>query len=348
MILDDYSLSDCRWLTVEGPLEETVISSRIRLARNLRGIPFSNYASTAQLDHISQKLGRVLAEQTVCPSMEILNLEGLDPVDRMFLSERHLVSHEMVEHAVKRTVGIGDGEQVSVMINEEDHLRIQVLRAGLDLRDAYATVDRLDDAIESRADYAFHPRWGYLTACPTNAGTGLRCSLMMHLPGLVLTREMRKILVGVQEIGLVVRGGQGEGSEATGSIFQISNQATLGVKEGESLELVEREARKIARFEAEARRQLHEQHPSLVEDRIFRAMGILRGARMISSKEVAEHLSAVRMGIALGLVSDVSYRQINEMMIATRPAHLQKRLKATLDTAERDIARATIIRYCLN
>ncbi len=348
MILDDFGLSDCRWLTVDGPLEETVISSRIRLARNLRGIPFSSCATTAQLDHVSQTLGRVLAEQMVSPRMEILNLEGLDPVDRMFLSERHLVSHEMVEHAVKRSVGIGDGEQVSVMINEEDHLRIQVLRAGLNLRDAYGTVDRLDDAIENRIDYAFHPQWGYLTACPTNAGTGLRCSLMMHLPGLVLTREMRKIFAAAQELGLAVRGGQGEGSEATGSIFQVSNQATLGVKEEESLELVEREARKIAGFEAEARRQLYKQRPSLIEDRIFRAMGILRGARMISSREVTEHLSVVRMGIALGLVSDVTYRQINEMMISTRPAHLQKRLKASLDSAERDIARATIIRCRLN
>jgi len=348
MILDDYDVSGCRWLVTEGPYWEAVISSRVRLARNLRGIPFSHHAGEDDLDRIDRAVSDVLAAHADTRQMEIIHLDHLTATDRMFLSERHLISHEMVEGGAKRAVGVGPGEQISVMVNEEDHLRMQSLRPGLQLQEAYGEVCRLDDLIEANVEYAFHPRWGYLTACPANGGTGVRCSVMMHLPGMVLSRQIERILSAVQEMNLAVRGGQGEGSEITGSLFQISNQATLGVREEETIEHVERQARKIARFEREAREQLMKDSPSLVQDKVFRALGILRTARIISSKEVMEHLSALRLGVGLDLVPDVTYGRIHELMVATRPAHLQKRMGAPMDSSERDIARAEVIRGNLN
>lgn len=348
MILEDYLVAGCRWLVTDGPFSEAVVSSRVRLARNLKGIPFSHHASEQDLDKVDRTISEILHGDAQTRQMEFLHLDDLSTNDRMFLSERHLISHEMVEGGSKRAVGVGPGEEISVMVNEEDHLRMQSLRPGLQLREAYQEICRLDDLIENHLEYAFHPRWGYLTACPTNVGTGIRCSVMMHLPGIVLSRQVERILSAVQEMNLAVRGGHGEGSEVTGSLFQISNQATLGVLEEETIEHVERQARKIARFEREAREQLMKDSPSLVQDKVYRALGILRTARIISSKEVMEHLSAVRLGVGLDMVPQVSYGRIHELMVATRPAHLQKRMGSAMDSLERDIARAEILRQNLN
>lgn len=348
MILQDFTVSGCRWLLSDGPYADAVVSSRVRLARNVHGIPFAQHATESDLFRIDRTVTGILSGNSQTGEMEMIHLDDVDATDRLFLSERHLISSEMVGGGVKRAVGVGAGEEISVMINEEDHLRLQSIRPGLQLTQAYEAVNRLDDLIEGEVDYAFHRRWGYLTACPTNLGTGIRCSVMMHLPAMVISRQIQRVLSAVQEMRLAVRGGQGEGSEVTGSLFQISNQATLGVSEKETIDQVERQVRKIARFEIEARDQLMKESPAMVEDKVFRALATLRAARMISSKEVMEHLSSVRLGVGLDLVSDVTYARIHELMVSTRPAHLQKRMGGPMDSQERDIARAEVIRTSLN
>jgi len=348
MILEDFMVSECRWLLSDGPYAEAVVSSRVRLARNIHGIPFAQHATEADLNRVDRTVENLLTKNPETGEMEMIHLDSVDATDRLFLSERHLISNEMVSGGVRRAVGVGPGEELSVMINEEDHLRLQSIRPGLQVTEAAEAINRLDDLIESEIDYAFHPRWGYLTACPTNLGTGMRCSVMMHLPAMVLSRQIQRVLAAVQEMKLVVRGGQGEGSEITGSLFQVSNQATLGVNEEDTATEVERQARKIARFEVEAREQLMKESPAMIEDKVFRALAALRSARMISSKEVMEHLSAIRLGISLELVPDVTYGRIHELMISTRPAHLQKRMGGPMDSQERDIARAEVIRASLN
>ena len=344
VILEDLGIESCGWLSNRGPLFEVAISSRIRLARNLAGIPFAHHAPADDLARVDQLVCGVFANGDRKEVMEFVQLDNLSDLDRVFLSERHLISRDMVEGGRHRAVGISSDQSLSVMINEEDHIRIHGLAAGLDLSRVFERVNDLDNDVEKTLDFAFHPRWGYLTACPTNVGTGIRCSVMMHLPGLVIARQMERILSGVQEMGLAVRGGQGEGSEAVGSIFQISNQATLGIKEQETVDLMEREARKIGRFESECREQLMTESPAMVEDKVFRALGTLREARMLSSKELTEHLSAIRLGVAMGVATSLSYLDINDLLVSARPAHLQKRLGSTLDSVERDIARGNLVR----
>ena len=347
MTFDSIVNSIPEWLKVEGPESGMVISSRLRLARNIAGIPYAHRSDDEKLGEI---IDNVLDTVHIAgfDSANFFRIDSLDELHKTVFIERHLISPALAFKEGNCGVLVGEGENNSILINEEDHLRLQVIKAGLNLDKAYQVIDGMDNALEEDLDYAYHPRWGYLTACPTNVGTGIRCSVMMHLPGLVLSRQMQRILAGVQELGLAVRGIQGEGSEVAGGIFQISNQATLGVTERETIETIERETRKISRFEKEAREQLRRDSLALVEDRVFRALGTLKTARILSSKEVTEHLSALRFGIATELVKGISFRDINEMLICTRPAHIQKHVGKPLDSEERDIARASLLRERLN
>lgn len=335
------------WVATSGRWDDLVISSRVRLARNIRHFPFSHWASSSDLERVSTTCLESLRCCSLMQGSDAISVEELDPNDRKYLVERYLISRELAEGGLERWVVIDKNEVASVMINEEDHLRLQVLLSGLNVVDAWQRVDRLDDEISQHLEYAFSPRIGYLTACPTNVGTGIRVSVMAHLPGLVYTQEIKKVLGAVTQIGLTVRGFAGEGSEISGNLFQISNQWTLGASEEETLEKIERILDQIVLKERQAQEQLWSLNRAMIEDRVYRAYGLLAHARIISTKEAIELLSQIRLGLNLGLFNGITYADINEVIVGVRPAHLQKRVGQNLSTAQRDVERARMLRTWL-
>jgi protein arginine kinase len=327
-----------------GPHDRIVMSSRVRLARNLRGLAFPLWA---------KKADRVKALEIIRPAVEGLaqlngafseTMDNLGPLDKQILVERHLISRE---HAAK---GSGSGlvlnkeESLCVMINEEDHLRMQALRPGLQLKQAWNAIDLIDSELERKLDYAFNSDLGYLTACPTNLGTGIRVSAMLHLPGLVLAEEINKIIASVNKLGLAVRGLYGEGTEALGNVFQVSNQMTLGEVEGDIVERLNKVLLQIIEHEENARGMLLEKKPKFVYNHIGRAYGILANAHSITSKETMNHLSAMRLGVDIGEFPAGERALIDELFITTQPAHLQKQFTEKLGPDERDLLRADILR----
>jgi protein arginine kinase len=348
MEFNDLMRSCGEWLRGEGPESDIVVSSRIRLARNLADFPFISRATPQDRTRIEKTLhDRISA---MLPENELLyiDLSQSEKVDRQFLVERHLISREHAEGQGARAVAIDPGEKFSLMINEEDHLRIQVMQSGLDLMNAWERINHIDDLIEEKITYAFHERLGYLTACPTNVGTGMRVSVMLHLPALVITRQIDKVFRSLQKISLAVRGLYGEGSQAMGDFYQISNQITLGRTEAELLRQVGDILPVIIDYERQAREFLTKESHESLHDRVSRAYGILRTAQTISSEETMHLLSSVRMGVNLGLIHDLSIAAINEMFLATQPAHLQKLTGTDLDSADRNIERARYLRRQLN
>jgi len=336
------------WLRGTGPQSDIVMSSRIRLARNLAEFPFISRATAVDRNEIEQTLrGAVLGAGSAL-RLDYLDVNLLEGIDRQFLVERQLISREHAESEGARGVAIDSGEQVSLMINEEDHLRIQVMHSGLDLRNAWAEMSRIDDLVGERATYAFSEKLGYLTACPTNVGTGMRVSVMLHLPALVLTRQIEKVFRSLQKINLAVRGLYGEGSQAMGDFYQISNQITLGKSEEQLVEQVGDVVPFIIDYERRAREALIKESHENLHDRVSRAYGILRTAQTISSEETMHLLSSVRMGVNLGLINDLEIPTINQLFIHTQPAHLQKLRGVELDTADRNIERARYLRRHLN
>jgi len=339
-----YLLGSCGWLSSQGQHEDLVVSSRVRLARNIEGMPFSHWASSSDLKRISETC--LLAVQD-CPSVTgvtLLAVEHLNSLDRKYLAERNLISRELAESGMERFVGVDRGEFCSIMVNEEDHLRLQVILAGLNLREAWKRVDLLDDEIEARIQYAFSHEYGYLTACPTNAGTGIRCSVMVHLPALVMSQRIKKVLAAVTQIGLTVRGLAGEGSEIAGNLFQISNQWTLGASEEETIDKLERILEQIVENERKTQQELWSENRIALEDKVWRAYGVLRHARIINSKEALELLSYLRLGLDLGLIHGLPYSAINDVIIQCRPAHLQKRAGQILSAMNRDSIRGEYLR----
>lgn len=331
-----------------GPDSDVVISSRIRLARNLADYPFITRASSQDRTEIERTfrdgLSR-LGEKLHPAWVDVAKLAGLD---RQFLVERQLISREHADSEGARGVAIDENEQFSLMINEEDHLRIQVLKSGFDLQGAWEKINALDDLIESQVTYAFHERLGYLTACPTNVGTGMRVSVMLHLPALVITRQIDKLFRSLQKISLAVRGLYGEGSQAMGDFYQISNQITLGRSEVDLVKQVGEVVPSILEYERKAREYLIKESKQNLHDRVSRAYGILRTAQTISSEETMHLLSSVRMGVNLGLIPEVGMPVLNQLFIHTQPAHLQKLSGSELDTADRNIERARYLRRHLN
>jgi protein arginine kinase len=337
-------LSNCGWLKIGDTANDLVISSRIRLARNLEGIPFSQWASSSDLRRIAELTKEAISQSAHLRDAVQLCIDDLATMDRQFLSERYLISREFVKSGVERHVIVHHDQTVSLMLNEEDHIRMQMILAGSNIRKAWDVINAIDDELEGSLDYAFSNRYGYLTACPTNVGTGIRCSVMVHLPAMVFTRKIEKILNAVTHMGLTVRGWAGEGSEIAGNLFQISNQWTLGISEENTIEKIEKILDQILDQEQRAQAELVEKHRMEIEDKIWRAHAILSNARVIATSEAIELFSAVRLGIRLGLLSSPSSETVNEMMIETRPAHLQKREGKTLSPEERDITRAKYIR----
>ncbi len=330
------------WLRGGGPENDIVICSRIRLARNLADFPFSTRASRADRADIQEQIQRAIGHIPLgLIYQELTNLGGLD---LHVLVERQLISRELRDGDGPRGVAVGPRENVSIMVNEEDHLRIQVMQAGLNLADTWEQINDLDDRLEEHLVYAYSRELGYLTACPTNVGCGIRVGVLMHLPGLVQTKEIDKVFQALQKINLAVRGLYGEGTQASGDFYQISNQQTLGKSENELIRNLNDVIPQIIQYERAAREKLANDASQHLRDQVSRAYGVLKTAHTITSEETMLLLSNVRLGINLGLIGDLDIRTVNELFIHTQPAHLQKRRGEMLEKEQRNIARAEYLR----
>lgn len=341
MTLDDMMRRHGSWLSTglgEGP----VISSRIRLARNLSEYAFPGWADEEKKRAVWERVSQIF--ESMAPSFIRLGMGEATDLEKEILFERHLISQELAGKEAGCGVFVSHDECLSVMVNEEDHIRIQSLQPGLNLLQAWKDADQMDDQLESELTYAFSPKLGYLTSCPSNVGTGMRASVMLHLPGLVLMEEMEPVINGISKIGLAVRGMWGEGTESAGNMFQISNQITLGRREDEIIAHLEQIVLELIEHENNARLRLMNDRAPTVEDHVARAFGILSNARMMTSAEALNLLSTLRLGLDLGLVDQFSQREIDMLFIAIQPAHLQKLQNRNLDPDDRDIMRADMLR----
>jgi protein arginine kinase len=345
MKLSDLTSRAGEWLRGSGPMSEIVISSRIRLARNVAGFNFISRCSRHDRASLEKQVRDVILSAKLAPKTLYVDLEHAPEIDRQLLVERHLISKPHATAEGARGVAVTEDETVSIMVNEEDHLRLQVLRSGLNLEDAWDEINRVDDKLEESLDWAFSQRFGYLTACPTNVGTGIRVSVMLHLPALKLTGEIEKVFRAAKDLRLAVRGLYGEGTEATGDFYQISNQTTLGKDEEEIIsDFKHLVIPKIIDYEHHARRTLLNDRTVQLDDKVHRALGSLRSARLMSSEEVLSLLSHLRMGINLGRIKQLDIRTVNELMLMTQPAHLQKLIGRKIEGDARRAARADYIR----
>ena len=352
------------WLREGGPMHDVVISSRVRLARNLSGVAFLSRCNAAQRIDIEHRLREQILQIQPATDMFYVDVAAACEIDRRLLVERHLISRQHAAGGASnvkskskptatkrptanpaRGVAIGGGETLAIMVNEEDHLRLQVLRSGLQLEQAFEDVCRADNLLEERLDFAFHPRFGYLTACPTNVGTGMRVSVMLHLPALKMTGEIEKVFHAARDMHLAVRGLYGEETEASGDFFQVSNQTTLGCSERQIVtDFRERILPAFIDYEKRARASLLTKNRVAVEDKVARALAVLRSARLISSEETMYLLSLVRFGINEGLVEGVDLRTLNELFLLGQPAHLQRVLGHEMPPQDRSQARADFVR----
>lgn len=340
----DHALSE--WMKGEGPDSDIVISSRIRIARNLQQYPFPMLADNQQSKEVLEKIEKVMNNedfQTIS-SFTYIPLSDINELEKKVLVEKHLISPALANESRNGAVILSDNESISIMTNEEDHLRIQCLCLGFQIKEAWAMANGVDDIFESQLEYAFDEYKGYLTSCPTNVGTGIRASVMIHLPALVLTQQINRILSAITQVGLAVRGIFGEGSEAAGNMFQISNQITLGQSEEEIIENLYSVVRQIIEHERSARSKLFMDSEDWITDRVNRSYGILSYAVIMDSKEAAQRLSDVRLGCDLGIIKGVSPDVLNELLVMTQPGFLQQNAGGKLSTDKRDIRRAELIR----
>ena len=340
-----------RWLDASGPNSDVVISTRMRLARNVTGYAFTGRARDGER---LRMLAQVRDSLRGVPSLHgslLLRLEELAPQDRQLLHERHLVSKELAgldqQHPLRSGAAVFLGETVGLLVNEEDHLRLQALRSGFAVAHAFEAVQRLDRELGAQVPFAFHREFGFLTACPTNTGTGLRASVLIHLPGLVLTKEIGKVLAGLQQMGLTYRGLYGEGSEVVGNFFQLSNQTTLGRSEDELQDLLIRVVRHVIEREEEARRVLVREAGYIIEDKLWRAYGTLRYARSLTFDEAMNYLSGVRLAVGLKLITGLSVYTLNKLLIFAQSAHLAHIEGRVLTEGEANLARAKYVRQAL-
>lgn len=332
------------WLRGEGPHHQVVISSRVRLARNLRNRAFPGWAKKAERTAVLDSIKPRVEELTEMQDSFSESLQDLSALEKQVLVERHLISREHAAKGVGSAVIMNRRQTLSIMINEEDHLRMQSIRSGLQLKQAFKLIDKIDTALEGELDFAYDPRLGYLTACPTNVGTGMRASAMLHLPGLVLSELINQVVQAVSKIGLAVRGLYGEGTEAMGNLFQISNQTTLGEKEEEIITRLTKVIETIIEKEHDARQVLMQKKSNTLWDQIGRAYGVLTFAHAMTSKEALNLLSIIKLGVDLGTFPEDRRLPIDELFIDTQPAHLQKSSQQKLNAEERDHLRAEIIR----
>jgi len=332
------------WLRGDGPGSEIVFSSRVRLARNLADHLFPSRATPSEKKEVMEEIVSAINSIPHFRNCTILKIEELSEIDRQLLVERYLISRELSNKKAGSAVIIDSKEVVTAMINEEDHIRMQALMPGLRLEKCWEMINEIDDQLERLLGFAFSPQIGYLTACPTNVGTAIRVSAMLHLPGLILSKQIDQVLQAVAKLHLAVRGLYGEGTEASGNLFQISNQITLGKSESEIIATLEKVVLQVIETERNARKVLLKTNADFLYDRVGRAYGILSNAHIITSREAIDLLSTLRMGIDLGIVHELDRQAINELFILTQPAHLQRINGRELDAVSRDIERGNLLR----
>jgi len=337
------------WYIEKGPESDVVMSSRVRLARNFRDYPFPIKMKREDGEKIIQRVkDAVFNSDTAIKDYEFKDMHEMNPIDKQVLVEKHLISPDFLGARIASAAIISKDEKVSIMINEEDHLRIQCLSPGLQLDKAWELCDKIDSSLEESIDYSFSEKLGYLTCCPTNIGTGIRASAMLHLPAIVMTGYIRGVLEICGKLGIAVRGIYGENSEALGNMFQISNQITLGQSEEEIINNITNIGNQIINQERTLRSEMYKQNSFRFEDKIYRSLGILSNARIISSEESFKLISDVRLGVDMGIINNIDVTKLNEILLKIQPANLQMDFEKTLSSDERDIKRAEMIREKLS
>jgi len=344
MNVDEFINHTGEWLKNTGDHSDIVMSSRVRLARNLATKPFPACANKEQLGIILEAVNKAVLKNDYFKKAIFFKMNEMDNVGRQFLVERHLMSHDLADNPESRGLIVSKEEILSVMVNEEDHLRIQVMQSGLDLKKAWDIANKIDDELSRELEFAYTNQWGYLTACPTNTGTAMRGSVMLHLPALVMTKQINKVLAAVSKLNFAARGFYGEGTQATGNFYQISNQVSLGYSEVEVIQNINGLILQIIEQEEQARQAMLVQNRLMLEDKIFRAYGVLKNAYVISSQETVDLLSMLRLGIDLKVIKDVDIKALSDLLIMIQPAHLQKINSKKLSPSERDKRRAALIR----
>lgn len=334
------------WLNNQESQNGVVLSSRIRLARNLEDMNFTQKINQNEAEVIIEQVKDAVLKSNniISNDFEFFRMADIDDLNRRLLVEKHLISPGLLENPEQSGFLLSKDKKVSIMINEEDHIRIQVLNPGLSLEEGWGQCSKIDNILEENLKYAFDEKFGYMTSCPTNVGTGLRASVMVHLPALVYTKYINKVLQAVSQIGLTVRGMYGEGTDVMGNLFQISNQTTLGEREEEIIEKLKNIVLQIIDKEKVSRERLLNTGRIHIEDKVYRSLGILRNSRIISSKEAMSLLSDVRMGIDMGIIESIDIRSMNELMILIQPANVQYYAKTEINSHERDVKRAQLIR----
>ncbi len=332
------------WLKADGRDAAIVVSSRVRLARNIQNMLYPNKSNAEESDKVREYIRKALEKKGLLENGQFYHSEDIDELDRKFLIERHMISPEFLTNKISRGLYITDEEDTSIMINEEDHLRIQALVSGMEIKNAMKIAEEVDAKLGQILSYDYDSDYGFLTSCPTNCGTGMRASVLIHLPGLVLLREIDKIIEKITKLGLTVRGFYGEGTEVLGNLFQISNQTTLGRTEQDITDSLEQVTHQLIEHEENARRILIRDAPDEIKDKIWRAYGILKHARVLTSEETMNLLSAVRLGMALGVLDMIPLTFLNEILVLAQPAHIQRLYGENLSPSERDAKRAELIR----
>lgn len=343
-MFEDMAKSPAAWLSGKGEEALVILSTRIRLARNVAGCRYPTTADSDTRKRVISYFDSVVTRTGQLGQGQYYKATDFDSLDRDFLIERHLISPAFLDGDLSKAVLIGSQEQVSIMVNEEDHLRIQALTPGLDPQGAFDLAQKYEVEIGRYIEYDYDKDFGFLTACPTNAGTGMRASVLIHLPGLVLTRDIDRVISRITRSGLIVRGFYGEGSDVLGNLFQVANQNTLGLTETDIISQINKVAHEIIEEEAKARARLTEEAADMIEDKIWRAFGILKHARVLTSEEVMNLLSAVRLGHAMKVIDFLDVALINQILLLSQPAHLQKYYGTEMDHNRRDFVRAQMVR----
>lgn len=331
-----------KWLESKGDEEDVVVSTRLRVARNIAKYRFPNFIDCKESEQITQEVLSVMKDSKEI--YEFYRTKDLSEVERNMFVEEHLISPSLAETEDYGSFLLRQDEKATIMINEEDHLRIQVILPGLDIEKSWEMTSEIDDILEGKIDYAFHEQFGYLTSCPTNAGTGLRASVMVHLPSLTMTGQVNTVMEGLRKIGLTVRGLYGEGSKALGNLFQISNQTTIGENEEDIIKKLNKVVYQIVSRERNTREYILGNKGINLKDKVFRSLGILHYSRLMTSTEAINHLSNIKLGSDIGIIENINSKDILKLMIETQPASLQKKIGKELCKEERDIARAEKIR----
>ena len=332
-----------KWLDGIAIDEDVVISTRVRVARNIAKYKFPSYMTVDESDSLTDDILNSMKD-IVDDNYKFIRLRDIIPRDQMVYIEDHLISPSLIERKDKSSFLIRNDERATIMINEEDHIRIQTLFPGFNLIDTWNLCSDIDDKLSEKLDYAYDDKWGYLTACPTNVGTGLRASVMLHLPCITMAKTINSLIEGLREIGLTARGLYGEGSEALGNLYQISNQVTLGQSEEDIIEKLNKVVYQIIQRERKTREYLKDKKTIEVENMVYRSYGVLSHARIMNSKEAITHLSNLRLGWEMGLFKNEKIKDIFKLMIEIQPANIQKEFDRDMVDEDRDIMRATKIR----